>query len=335
MAIEGHKLSVQASIGLAQVSPGELSAEEALRNADVAMYLAKDRGRGRVAVYEPSLHAEVLDRLALHADLQRAIAREQLVLHFQPTIELSTGTVVGFEALVRWNHPTRGLIPPGDFIPLAEQTGLIRPLGSWVLRHACQAAIELGAELPDGARPPSISVNVAAQQLAHHGLVAEVLRTLAETGLAPQRLTLEITESVLLHDVNAVIEQLSVLRRAGIRIAIDDFGTGYSSLSYLRKLPLDILKVDKAFIDRVTTDDNDAALTEAILAMSAAMHLTTVAEGVELRDQADWLAGARCRYGQGFLWSRPVPLADAIALLTVDGTDDSEFTTEIESWRTR
>jgi EAL domain-containing protein (putative c-di-GMP-specific phosphodiesterase class I) len=216
---------------------------------------------------------------------------------------------------VRWTHPVRGVLPPSEFISLAEQTGLIHSLGSWVLRTACEAAVLFGADTPPGFRQPTIAVNVTAQQLSRADFVAEVLDTLSETGLAPDRLTLEITESVLMRDIDAVVPRLTSVREHRIRIAIDDFGTGYSSLAYLRTLPLDILKVDKAFVDRVTVDHQDAALTEAILAMSAAMDLATVAEGVEAPEQAAWLIAANCQFGQGYLWSRPVALEQARTLL--------------------
>jgi diguanylate cyclase (GGDEF)-like protein len=306
-----HVLSIQSSIGLALAVPGEIEGEEALRNADVAMYLAKDSGKSAIAVYEPHLHTEVLERLQLRADLQKAIRSNELLLHYQPTIDLTDGAIVGFEALVRWQHPERGMMPPGLFIPMAEQSGLIVPLGSWVLREACFAAASLTA---DGA-PLRMSVNVAAQQLVQPGFVDEVRRVLADSGLAPDRLVLEITESVVLQGMDQVVPRLTALRELGIRIAIDDFGTGYSSLSYLRNLPVDVLKVDKAFIDRVTLDSQDAALTEAIIAMSSRMNLTTVAEGVEDSGQAAWLSGVHCDYGQGFLWSKPVALDQARLLL--------------------
>jgi EAL domain-containing protein (putative c-di-GMP-specific phosphodiesterase class I) len=315
MTVDGRVLTVRASIGLARAIPGELTGEEALRNADVAMYLAKDRGKSTIAVYEPQLHAAALDRLALRDDLQDAIRAGDLTLHYQPTVELGTGRLAGFEALVRWNHPVRGLLPPSEFVSLAEQTGIIHPLGRWVLRAACAAAVEFGQDTPAGLAAPTVAVNVTAQQLSRPDFVAEVLDVLADTGLAPERLTLEITESVIMRDIDAVVVRLASVREHRIRVAIDDFGTGYSSLAYLRTLPLDILKIDKAFVDRVTVDPQEAALTEAILAMSAAMELATVAEGVEDTDQADWLTAANCRYGQGYLWSRPVPLEDARRLL--------------------
>jgi diguanylate cyclase (GGDEF)-like protein/PAS domain S-box-containing protein len=315
IVIDGHSINVRASIGIARAVPGELTGIDALRNADVAMYLAKDRGKGTIAVYEARLHSEALERLALRFDLQRAIREDELVLHFQPTIDLSTGDIAGFEALVRWQHPERGLIAPADFIPIAEQTGLIHALGSWVLRSACRAAVGLFEGAPD----LYMAVNVASQQLGRADFIDEVFAILAETGLPACQLTLEITESVVLQDVQVISERLATLRKRNIRIAIDDFGTGYSSLAYLRNLPVDVLKVDKAFVDSIVTDRGDAALTEAILAMSESMSLTTVAEGVEDAEQADWLAGARCRYGQGYYWSRPVPIERARGLLEEQG----------------
>jgi EAL domain-containing protein (putative c-di-GMP-specific phosphodiesterase class I) len=276
------------------------------------MYLAKYRGKGSIAIYETRLHEEALDKIELRFDLERALREEQLLLHFQPTIDLKNETVVGFEALVRWQHPDRGLMPPGLFIPIAEESGLIVALGSWVLRAACQAA----AAMQDSGRSPKMSVNVAADQLARPEFGDEVLAALDDSGLPPDRLVLEITEGVVLKDLETVIARLTALRRIGVRIAIDDFGTGYSSLAYLRRLPVDILKVDKSFVDRVTSDAQDAALTHAIIAMSHSLNLETVAEGVESPEQAQWLARALCTFGQGYLWSRPVPYAQAYELLT-------------------
>jgi diguanylate cyclase (GGDEF)-like protein/PAS domain S-box-containing protein len=312
VVVEDDVLTLRASIGLAAATPGELSGDDVLRNADVAMYLAKSRGKGMIAVYDSALHAEALERLQLRGDLQRAVRSDELVAHYQPTIDLKTGKISGFEALVRWNHPTRGLIPPVQFIPIAEQTGLIHAVGSMMLRAACRAAVEFNAA---SVRPLTMSVNVTAAQLARRDFVDEVFTVLNEVGLAPRYLTLEITESALLHDLDAIVDRLAALRSRGIRIAIDDFGTGYSSLAYLRDLPLDILKIDKAFVDTLATDANDAALTASIVAMSRSIHLTTVAEGVEEQAQADWLIDAECDYGQGYLWSRPIPIDEVRRLL--------------------
>jgi diguanylate cyclase (GGDEF)-like protein/PAS domain S-box-containing protein len=315
VSVDDHQHSVRASIGLAQAMPGEATGDDTLRNADVAMYWAKDRGKGTIAVYEAGLHAEALDRLALRSELQRAIRENELVLHYQPTVDLTTQQITGFEALVRWNHPTRGLLPPLEFIPVAEQSGLIVPLGSWVLLDACQA----GADMQSEWHQPSMAVNISAQQLAKTDFVEEVVDALRRTGMPAERLVLEITESVLLDDMTNTITTLARLRDRGIRVAIDDFGTGYSSLSYLAQLPVDVLKIDKSFVDKVGGGYADASLVEAIIAMSHSMRLTTVAEGVEHSAQAAWLQDARCSLGQGYLWSRPVDLASARELL-VRGT---------------
>ncbi len=311
VTVEGTVQSVRASIGLVEAVPGSDGSEETLRNADVAMYWAKDRGKGTLAVYEPGLHAEALERMALRGELQRAIREEQLVLHFQPTVDLVSSRISGFEALVRWNHPSRGLLAPGAFIPVAEESGLVVPLGSWVLLAAARA----GAGMQVEGSGPSMAVNVSAQQLARPDFVEEVVEVLRTSGLPADRLVLEITESVVLDDMEGSIASLGLLRARGVRVAIDDFGTGYSSLSYLSQLPVDILKIDKSFIDQVSGRGQDASLVEAIIMMSRGMHLTTVAEGVEQSEQAEWLTQHECSVGQGYLWSRPVDLAAAHDLL--------------------
>jgi diguanylate cyclase (GGDEF)-like protein/PAS domain S-box-containing protein len=305
------ELTVTASVGMAAAVPGEISSEEALRNADVAMYSAKDRGKSTVATYDSGLHAEALDRLELRADLQRALRDNELVLHYQATVEIDTGKIKGFEALVRWQHPTRGLLSPYFFVPMAEESGMIVQLGTWVLYEACRTAALLQSDW----RKPTMAVNISSQQLIRPDFVDQVTDALDRAGLPADRLTLEITESVVLQDLDDVIPRLAALRARGARIAIDDFGTGYSSLAYLSELPVDVLKIDKSFIDRVAIDEQGASLTETIIAMSHSMNLTTVAEGVEVAEQAAWLRRARCPIGQGYFWSRPVDLAGVRELL--------------------
>ena len=302
---------VQASIGLAEAT-GDLSAEDVLRNADMAMYLAKDRGKAGIAVYEDNQHGEALQEMQLQIDLQGALRLKQLVLHYQPAVDLETGAIAGFEALMRWEHPVRGLLAPAHFIPLAEETGLILPLGRWALYEACRAAAAMQSE----GRSPTMSVNVSAAQLDQPDFVDGVFAVLEQTGLPADRLCLEITESSVLGNLASVVPMFERLRGHGVRIAVDDFGTGYSSLlSSLARLPVDILKVDKSFVDSITENGYDTAVIEAILAMSAALRLTTIAKGIESPAQLRWLASARCTLGQGFLWSRPVPLEQARALL--------------------
>ena len=314
--IDGQPLSVHASIGMAEATPGEATAEETLRNADVAMYWAKDRGKATVAVYEADQHAEDLERMALRSDLRRAIRSDELVLHYQPTVDLTTGEITGFEALVRWNHPQQGQLPPSAFIPMAEVSGQIIALGSWVLRAACRA----GTGMQTASHQPSMAVNISSQQIARHDFVEEVVATLRETGMPADKLVLEITETLLLDDIDGTVLTLTKLRREGIRIAIDDFGTGYSSLSYLSQLPVDVLKVDKSFVDQLGSGAHDSSLVEAIISMSRSMQLKTVAEGVEQLSQVAWLQNAECTMGQGFLWSRPVDLEAALDLLAHGAT---------------
>ncbi len=307
---------VRGSIGIATARPGETTTEDMLRHADVAMHWAKEDGKNTIACYDDARHAASLDLRALQHELARAIDEDELLLLFQPTVDLETGAVSGFEALVRWEHPDRGLLAPSEFIPLAERTGLVVPLGSWVLREACRAGTTL-----DVGRAPTVAVNVSAQQLTRPGFAEEVATVLRETGMPPRRLVLEMTESALLDDFDGAHRTLDRIRELGVQIAIDDFGTGYSSLSYLSQLPVDILKVDKSFIERVTTEEHAASVTLAILDMSRNLRLATVAEGVETEDQAAWLRARSCGRGQGYLWSRPVPLADARAMLLAPDHD--------------
>jgi diguanylate cyclase (GGDEF)-like protein/PAS domain S-box-containing protein len=306
----GSEVSVQASVGIALGSSG-VSTSEVLRNADLAMYRAKSEGKSRYALFEPAMHVRVLERLALKAELQRAVTADEFELHYQPIVALQSGVTVGVEALVRWRHPDRGLLLPDGFVPLAEETGLILPLGRFVLHSACrQARRWRGVGYPD----LGVSVNISAKQLASPHLPAEVTSALAESSLEPSALTLEITESMLL-DSEPVIARLEALKQLGVRIAIDDFGTGYSSLNYLRRFPVDTLKIAKPFVDEISSRPDQQRLVAAILRLGATLGLETVAEGIEEAPQRDLLRKLRCRYGQGFFFSRPLPADELDSVL--------------------
>ncbi len=319
-AINDKQIHVGVSIGIAAGDPGVDDADTLLRNADVAMYDAKSRGKSRYAVYHPGMYAAVVERMELEADLRRAVERGEFVLHYQPIVDLSGGRMTGVEALVRWQHPVRGLIPPLSFISAAEETGLIVPLGRWVLFEACRE-IQRWRDLYPEMAPLSMSVNLSGRQLQHAEIVDDVAAALAETGLNPHALVLEITESVMMQDTEAAITKLHAIKALGVRLAIDDFGTGYSSLSYLQRFPVDILKVDKSFLDNLGVGAERSDLAQAIIALGHTLNLQTVAEGIEHADQLDRLRVLRCDSGQGYLFSRPVDGAAIEALLL--GVSDS------------
>jgi diguanylate cyclase (GGDEF)-like protein/PAS domain S-box-containing protein len=314
-ALEGKEVFVRASVGIA-VSDGEIhDAEELLRNADVAMYMAKERGKGRYQVFEPAMHDTALKRLELKADLQRALEHEEFRLYYQPVIELESGHISGVEALIRWIHPVRGMVAPLDFIPLAEETGLIVPIGRWVLREATRYAVELQARYP--MNPPfHMAVNLSARQLARPEIVDEVSESLVENGLVPRSLILEITESVMMQDMDLSIERLTELKALGVQLAVDDFGTGYSSLNYIRRFPVDILKVDKSFVDGVSDGGEASALTAAVIELAGILNLKPVAEGIERADQLQRLLELKCDLGQGFYFAKPLPSEELEVLLT-------------------
>jgi diguanylate cyclase (GGDEF)-like protein len=310
-----------ASVGIALSDPlsGESSDDEAqavalLRGADMAMYAAKGEGKHRAEIFAPHMHTAALERLERKAELQRALDREELRLHFQPIVNLATGEIEGAEALVRWQHPARGLLPPAEFIALAEETSLIVPLGAWVLRQACHQAARWLEEFPD--HPDRyVSVNVAGHQLERAQFLDEVQHALAAARLPAGCLMLEVTESSLLEDTNSNARRLQALRGLGVRLAVDDFGTGYSALNYLRRFRMDVLKIDRAFIDGVDSPSEQSALVDAILTMARALDLRVVAEGIEENPQLAHLRERGCPLGQGFLLARPVTGADLTALL--------------------
>jgi diguanylate cyclase (GGDEF)-like protein len=310
-AVQGREVFVTASIGIAL---GDSPDEELLSNADVAMYRAKASGSS-YEFFEAGMREAIVERLGLEADLRQAIAREELRLHYQPIVDLRSGLIDGVEALVRWQHPKRGLLPPIDFIPLAEESGAIVEIGRWVLDEACRQSAAW-AKVP-GRRALRVAVNVSVRQLQDADFVDYVGRAIAEAGVDPSMLTLEITETLLVEQGAATIGKLVELKALGVRLALDDFGVGYSSLRYLSQLPLDILKVPKSFVDRVTGRTREAALVHAIVELGATFGLQVVAEGIETADQARELDRAGCDLGQGFLFARPSEAADIEAL--VDG----------------
>jgi diguanylate cyclase (GGDEF)-like protein/PAS domain S-box-containing protein len=312
IVLRDRDLTPTASIGIA-IAAGE-DAETLLRNADTAMYAAKRQGKSRYALFEPAMHATVVERLDLAADLSRAVEKRQLHLCYEPQITLASGRICCLEALVRWRHPARGEVSPGEFIPLAEETGMILPIGSWVLREACRQVKAWQERWPTPA-PLTIAVNLSARQLQHHGIVDEVSAALADAGLDPQSLVLEITETAIMEQLDAAIMILTALRRLGVRLALDDFGTGYSSLSYLQRLPVDILKIDRSFVAGVARSIEDSALARGILTLANTLGLETVAEGIETAEQLAALRELGCQLGQGYFFARPLGPAAVDALL--------------------
>ena len=306
VVLDGHDIVVTASIGIVTSDAGKVASEGLLRNADVAMYRAKDAGRARYVVFDPSMNATMLERLTLESELRQALARDELHVHYQPTVELESGRVIGMEALVRWIHPTRGSISPGEFIPLAEEAGLIRLVDQCVLRAATSQLAHWRHRFPDGQRL-AMNVNLSAQGFQHPDLVHDVATALDESGIDPADVQLEITESVIMTDAGATQARLRQLKELGVRIAIDDFGTGYSSLSYLKRFPVDLLKIDKSFIDGLGTDAEDTAIVEAVISLSRALGMDVTAEGVETELAVRQLRQLGCAQGQGYFFSRPLP----------------------------
>ena len=322
----GRELTVTVSMGIALSEKGLEQADSLLRNADVAMYRAKSNGKGCHVVFDPSMHVDALARLELENDLRRAIYGGELRLHYQPVVHMSSGHVGEVEALVRWQHPTRGLVSPADFIPIAEETGLIIPLGQWVLEEACRQVMAWHKEF--ATNPPMIlSVNLSPRQFQQPTLVDEVAQALAQSGLSPHCLKLEITEGVILHDTDATIDRLWQLRGLGIKLAVDDFGTGYSSLSYLKRLPLDVLKIDRSFVSGLGHDSGDSAIVRAIISLAKSLDLAVTGEGIETEQQAEMLGSLGCDRGQGYFYGRPIDGTSTTTLLRT--LSHQEFAVEL------
>jgi diguanylate cyclase (GGDEF)-like protein len=311
MEIGGHELVVTPSIGIA-LAPGDASdVDGLLKAADTAMYHAKAAGKNNCLFYHSDMDAAGVDRLQLEADLRKALERNEFVLHYQPQVDTRSGSVVGAEALVRWEHPEKGMIPPFRFIPLMEEMGFIGALGEWVLREACRQMKAFEAE---GLMLPKVSVNVSALQF-NTAFIRTIKTVLEETGLAPAKLELELTEGVVMADASATLEALTELKSMGLSLSIDDFGTGYSSLSYLSRFPLDELKIDRSFVIEFDKSENDASLVVAIIAMARSLNLRLVAEGVETSEQYEFLTSNGAHVIQGYLFSKPLPAAQLKPLL--------------------
>jgi diguanylate cyclase (GGDEF)-like protein/PAS domain S-box-containing protein len=313
--VGGHEVFTSVSIGIALSNTGYERPEDVLRDADTAMYRAKAAGKSRYEIFDTGMHSRAVALLKLETDLRRAVEREEFVVHYQPIVSLFDDSIQGFEALVRWRHPERGLVTPSEFIPVSEETGLIIPLGRWVLREACRQMHQLQAA-SSAPRPLSLSVNLSGKQFMQPDLVGQVKQILAETDFDPHRLHLEITESSVIENTETVTEMLLQLRALGIRLSMDDFGTGYSSLSYLHRFPIHTLKIDRSF---VSGGDGENEIVRTIIMLARNMGMDIVAEGVETKEQLAYLKELKCEYGQGFLFSRALDLDTACKLLAGEG----------------
>jgi len=311
-----------ASIGIALSSSGYTRAEDILRDADIAMYRAKENGKARYELFDQVMHARAVSRLQLESDLRQAIERQEFCVYYQPIVCLQTGRLAGFEALVRWNHPRRGIVSPADFIPVAEETGLIVPIGQWVLSEACMQVRQWQLDSPSH-RSLSLSVNLSARQVAQPDLLERINEALESSKLNAHCLKLEITESVVMENAEAAALMFKQLRSLGVQLSIDDFGTGYSSLSYLHRFPLNYLKIDRSFVTRLTTE-NDNAIVRTISTLARNLGMEVIAEGIETEEQYQQLKMLGCEFGQGFLFSRPVNSESVIHLLAQDARRDGE-----------
>jgi len=320
MIVRGEELFISASVGITICPADGDDPSQLVRNAELAMYRAKEAGRNNFAFFTEDLGDRVMGSLRLENDLRKALARGDFVLHYQPRVDIGTGRIVGMEALVRWSTPDGRLQSPASFIPLAEETGLILPLGEWVLEEACRQTAQWTGE---GLGALKVSVNLSSRQLEQPGLAAKVLAVLDRTGLDPEQLEVEVTESVFLRDFDTVSQALATLAGAGIGVALDDFGTGYSSLSYLKRLPIKTLKIDKSFVDGLPLDRDDAAIVTSIVSIAANLDMDVVAEGVETVGQLEFLRGLHCCRGfQGYLFARPLPPQEFALLMARGGVFD-------------
>ncbi len=309
LTIHDHECRITASIGISMFPADALDEESLIKNADAAMYVAKEEGRNGFRFHFRNITTQSIERLTLEASLRGALERDELLLHYQPKQDLGNGGITGVEALLRWQHPDLGLLPPGRFIPLAEETGLIVPIGKWVIETACAQNV---ASQRQGLPALRIAVNLSPRQFADSGLLDDIEAALAKSGMAPELLELEITESMVMRNVERAMHVLKAIKGLGVMLAIDDFGTGYSSMSLLKKFPIDVLKIDRSFVRELSNSSEDQAIADAIIALGRALDLTIVAEGVETAEQEAFLRAHHCDRIQGYLISKPVP-ADKFA----------------------
>ena len=310
--VGGQELHITLSIGISVYPDDGVDLDTILQNADTAMYHAKAEGRNNFQFFRSDMNTRAVRRLLIEGNMRRALRQGEFLLHYQPQIDLASGVITGCEALVRWLDPELGLIPPGQFIPVAEESGLIVPIGRWVLREACR---QVRAWQEAGLRSVPVAVNISAVEFRHKDFLAGLRLILEETGLPPDSLELELTESILMHDVEASMTTLDALKAMGVKLAIDDFGTGYSSLSYLKRFPIDTLKIDQSFVRDIATDVDDATIVSAVIGMGRNLNHRVIAEGVETHEQFVFLSTRQCPEAQGFLFGRPVPAHDFVRLL--------------------